>query len=751
MTVQTDVSRADYTGNGVTVAFPVPFRFLENSHLRVIRTVIATGVEAVLTLDGLGSTGYTVSGANQPNGGTVTTNAAPANLTEKLTILLNVPITQLIDYIANDPFPAESHERGLDKLTMIAKAISEVLTRCLKLPESLIGTSASFPSPDPLKAIRWNSVGSGLENYEPSSLSNPGGSDLVGFIQSGASAILRTVQAKLREVELSVTDYADNPASLITGSEACDNAWSRAQAALFAISPEGGTIKFPRGSYRFTATMQVGNNTTGVPSTLNGVRIKGDGWGRTATTMNANGAATRLYWDGAVGGTLMHIKGPISGICVEDLMLDGNGKAATLLHTQRSFHQSVKRVLGVNWANGYALVIDANNANAGYGGAAPISHVYEQFDLQNPGAGANGWDIANGAGNVNQILFNRCYNDRDNTTSAVGMQIGYCDHIQVIGCHIAQTGASGSTGIAIKVKPQTGQGAFPWNITFTGTAMAGGVAYDSSLQAWTNATYPALIFQPFYTADGAPVPPASANGGAALPAFMARGVTDNGIEFGWTGEDQESVAATPTIAPKKRVILLADDDAVAANNLIATITPPRSVTSVPLGGYRITIIPVITGTNPVKLVTGGNIAQQVVLTNLQAVELVYSEGTGFWSIIDPCTDGRYTPTLTNTTNVSASTARECMWTRVGNTVTVAGRVEVTPTAAADTLTVIELTLPVLPVAFGNSWEAAGTATIAFTPYRPGLIIGQSQAARIQFHSNGTASVGAVFNFSYQLT
>jgi hypothetical protein len=578
------------------------------------------------------------------------------------------------------------------------------------------------------------------------------GGFLVRFFASGVSAVARWIMDKLREVEVSVTDYADDPAALITGAEACDNAWSRAQAALYARNPEGGTIVFPEGSFRFTSNpgMQVGNNTTGVPSTLNGVKIKGKGLGRTATTMNANGAATRLIYDGPVGGTLIHIKGPISGICVEDMMLDGNGKAATLIHSQRSFHQSVKRVLGVNWTNGYALDINANNANAGYGGAAPISHVYEQFDLQNPGVGANAVDIANGAGNVNQLEFIRCYLDRYNTTSTVGVRLGYCDHINFTNCHIAQTGAAGSTGIAIQVKPQTGQGSFPWNITFTGTAMAGGVAYDSSLQAWTNATYPALIFQPFYTADGAPVPPASANGGAALPAFMARGVTDNGIEFGWTGEDQESVAATPTITPKKSVILLADDDAVAANNLIATITPPRSVASVPLGGYRITIIPQITGSNPMKLVTGGNIAQQVVFQNLQAVELVYSEGTGFWSVLDAGNSGVWTPTATNIANTSAITVREGHYSRTGNTVHGALRIEFTATAGADTASTIEFDLPLLPAAFTNTWEAIGSGTVTETVYRNAVVIAQGTKGRVQWQSAAASAKAVVFHFSYQL-
>ena len=69
--------------------------------------------------------------------------------------------------------------------------------------------------------------------------------------------------------------------------------------------------------------------------------------------------------------------------------------------------------------------------------------------------------------------------------------------------------------------------------------------------------------------------------------------------------------------------------------------------------------------------------------------------------------GTYTPTLTNVTNVSASTAYPCQWMRVGNVVTVSGRVRITATGVG----AAELGIS-LPVAsnFANEYEAAGTGT-----------------------------------------
>ena len=69
--------------------------------------------------------------------------------------------------------------------------------------------------------------------------------------------------------------------------------------------------------------------------------------------------------------------------------------------------------------------------------------------------------------------------------------------------------------------------------------------------------------------------------------------------------------------------------------------------------------------------------------------------------------GTYTPTLNNTTNLDASTAFQCQYMRVMNTVTVSCKVEVDPTT---TLTSTVLGIP-LPVAsnFGAEEDCAGSA------------------------------------------
>jgi hypothetical protein len=69
--------------------------------------------------------------------------------------------------------------------------------------------------------------------------------------------------------------------------------------------------------------------------------------------------------------------------------------------------------------------------------------------------------------------------------------------------------------------------------------------------------------------------------------------------------------------------------------------------------------------------------------------------------------GTYTPTLTNGSNVTGSTAYLCQWMRVGNVVTVSGLVGIDPTSAFLT-TVLDISLPIASD-FTDSQNLGGVA------------------------------------------
>ena len=139
MTVSTTIIKNSHNGNGSTTTFAYQFKILQDSDLQVIIRS-SNGTETTKSL----STHYTVTGAGG-NSGTVvfTSGNIPIN-GETVVIRRNVPQTQVIDYIANDPFPAETHEEGLDRGTLVAQQISEEADRSIKLSRTNTMTSTEF-------------------------------------------------------------------------------------------------------------------------------------------------------------------------------------------------------------------------------------------------------------------------------------------------------------------------------------------------------------------------------------------------------------------------------------------------------------------------------------------------------------------------------------------------------------------------------------------------------------------------------
>lgn len=142
MTVSSTTTRVTYTGNGVTTAFAVSFQFFAASEIEVIERVIVTGAETLKTL----TTHYTVSGGAGATGTVTAVGGAPSSSVQWV-IRRVTARTQDIDYTPNDPFPAETHEQGLDRLKMNVQELAEDNARALKFPKTdSAGLSAEIPS-----------------------------------------------------------------------------------------------------------------------------------------------------------------------------------------------------------------------------------------------------------------------------------------------------------------------------------------------------------------------------------------------------------------------------------------------------------------------------------------------------------------------------------------------------------------------------------------------------------------------------
>ena len=140
MTISSTTVKNSYSGNGTLNTFNYTFRIFADSDLQVIiRDATATETVKVLT------THYTVTGAGSASGGTIVfTSGNIPTATETVVIRRALPQTQSIDYIANDPFPAESHEEGLDRSMMAIQQLQEEVDRSIKLSRTNTMNSTEF-------------------------------------------------------------------------------------------------------------------------------------------------------------------------------------------------------------------------------------------------------------------------------------------------------------------------------------------------------------------------------------------------------------------------------------------------------------------------------------------------------------------------------------------------------------------------------------------------------------------------------
>ena len=156
MTVTADIARLNYTGNGVLVTFPFTWEIYTKNDLKVYVDDVLQVVDVDYTI--------AVASIEVPAGGNVVFDAGsiPAADTT-VSLVLDLPLTQLVDYTEGDKFPAETHERALDRLIKIAQSFGETLKRTPKLPQSS-ALDLDMPTPTSNSHIGWNAAGDNLAN-----------------------------------------------------------------------------------------------------------------------------------------------------------------------------------------------------------------------------------------------------------------------------------------------------------------------------------------------------------------------------------------------------------------------------------------------------------------------------------------------------------------------------------------------------------------------------------------------------------
>ena len=242
MTISTTTIRNSYSGNGSTTAFAYTFPINTTSEITVIERS-ATGTETVKS-EGTGSTNYGIAD-NGASGGTITMVTAPASGTTLL-IRRNTSFTQETEYVANDPFPAETHEDALDKLQMQNQELEEELNRSLKISRTNSMTSTEFTTSASDRASKVLAFDSSGELSVTQELGNFKGSDATvttaAYVQR--DIIKSTTAAQLNNVYINVADSVvgdsltdtDHFALLLDAKSAADSATAAASSATASAS-----------------------------------------------------------------------------------------------------------------------------------------------------------------------------------------------------------------------------------------------------------------------------------------------------------------------------------------------------------------------------------------------------------------------------------------------------------------------------------------------------------------------------------
>ena len=116
--IQTTTCSVSYTCNGTANTFAIPFMFYSVAHLIITIVRLDPGDEDQYD-DGNYGTLWTATGEGDPNGGELTLVTETPVAGVSLRIDRRVPEVQLTDYVTNERFDAEAHEKQMDLIVMM--------------------------------------------------------------------------------------------------------------------------------------------------------------------------------------------------------------------------------------------------------------------------------------------------------------------------------------------------------------------------------------------------------------------------------------------------------------------------------------------------------------------------------------------------------------------------------------------------------------------------------------------------------
>jgi hypothetical protein len=216
MTISAEVKRVLQNGTGSTATFSFNAPVDAVDDLKVFTYIIATGAQTTQTRGGSGTYDYTVSINTSTKFATITlNNNLPA--THRIVMLRDIAITQVVDYVEGDPFPAETHEGALDKLTLINTMLSEQVDRSLKVVESSATTNLSISELTANSSLLVNAAGDGVI-MGPDASTITGASTAAGEAADSASAAAASASSASASATSATSAAASTGLPTITSS-----------------------------------------------------------------------------------------------------------------------------------------------------------------------------------------------------------------------------------------------------------------------------------------------------------------------------------------------------------------------------------------------------------------------------------------------------------------------------------------------------------------------------------------------------
>jgi len=278
MTITASPSEQSYAADGISIVFAIPFPFDTAADLKLTSTDASGNI---LTL----TTGFTISGGAGSTGNATFLVAPALGLT--ITIYDNPALTQPTDYVSLDAFPAESHERALDRVTRIAKRLYQLVQRSVRFPDGDVSTDGVLGSVANRKGkyLFFNAVTGAIE-YAVNIVTTTLSQSIIGQLlnpQTLAESNAAVTPINYFRREGNVLRYGTNVTPGTTDMMAA------IQAALNqAAQPTGASAYLPAGTYLDTAQLTIGSN----------VRFYGDG---SSSIINFSSTAAA---DGLVGSNV---------------------------------------------------------------------------------------------------------------------------------------------------------------------------------------------------------------------------------------------------------------------------------------------------------------------------------------------------------------------------------------------------------------------------------------------------------------